>query len=261
MILYMKLIIYLILFILLLYYLDNKEKFASIDKYKEFNDTNEITQYDILNSDKIKSILEYKDLNNIQPNDMNGIDLYKNKYWIMNDKGFSDIYNYESAVTKEPSMAAAAPKEEPPKEEPPKEEPPKEVTKEAPKDIPKEAPKESLMDKIKEFEVNGKKYNLIGTASNEYYNQYFLVYEREVPAENVNKEFTPDDKFSNYFKEKDNMDELNNKLYEYILGKVNKDQPEVIYNIGARSKISTKDVVYFSLGTFQLGPLVVKPIA
>ena len=117
------------------------------------------------------------------------------------------------------------------------------------------------MDKIKEFEVNGKKYNLIGTASNEYYNQYFLIYEREVPAENVNKEFTPDDKFSNYFREKDNMDEVNNnKLYEYILGKVNKDQPEVIYNIGPRSKISSKDVVYFSLGTFQLGPLVVKPL-
>ena len=238
MILYMKLIIYLILFILLLYYLDNKEKFASTSIYKEFNDVNEVTQYDVLNSDKIKSILEYKDLNNVQPNDMNGIDMYKDKYWIMNDKGFSDIYNYESAVTKEPSIAAAAPKE-----------------------TPKETPKESLMDKIKEFEVNGKKYNLIGTASNEYYHQHFLVYEREVPADNVNKEFTPDDKFSNYFREKDNMDEINTKLYEYVLGKVNKDQPEVIYNIGPRSKISSNDVVYFSLGTFQLGPLVVKPIA
>lgn len=257
MILYMKLIIYLILFILLLHYLDRKERFSSTKSYKDFNNMNEVNQYDVLKSDKIKSILEYKDLNDIQPNDMNGIDLYKNKYWIMNNKGFSDIYNYESVVSKEPS----GPKDSGAKEAATKEAVTKEVATKEPATLVTAAPKMVLLDKIKSLEVKDKKYKLIGTASNEYYNQYFLLYEREVPVENVNKEFTPDDKFSNYFREKDNMDELKNQPFEYILGKVNKEEPEVIYTIGRRSKINVKDVVYFSLGTFQLGPLVVKPIA
>ena len=249
MILYMKLIIYLILFILLLYYLDNKEQFASTKMYKDFNDMNEVNQYEVLKSDKIKSILEYKDLNNIQPNDMDGIDMYKDKLWVIKNKGFSDIYNYESVVTKEVG-AKVAPVEAAPA-----------ATAAAATVAPTDAPKMVLLDKIKSLEVKDKKYKLIGTASNDYYNQYFLLYEREVPVENVNKEFTPDDKFSNYFREKDNMDELKNQAFEYILGKVNKEVPEVIYTIGRRSKINIKDVVYFSLGTFQLGPLVVKPFA
>jgi len=242
MILYMKLIIYLILFILLLYYLDNKEQFASTNVYQDFN---EVKQYDVLNSDKIKSILEYKDLNNIQPNDMDGVDMYKDKFWVIKNKGFSDIYNYESVVSKENGAAPTPEETAPPSTSAPV--------------VP--APKNVLLDKIKELEVKNKKYKLIGTASNDYYNQYFLLYEREVPPENVNKQFTPDDKFNNYFREKDNMDELKNKMYEYILGKVNKEEPEVVYTVGNRSKINIKDVVHFSLGTFQLGPLVVKPIA
>ena len=257
MILYMKLIIYLILFILLLYYLDNKEQFTSTKTYKDFNDMNEVNQYEVLKSDKIKSILEYKDLNNIQPNDMNGIDLYKDKYWIMNNKGFSDIYNYESVVSKEPS----GPKDGGAKDGAAKDGAAKDgVAKDGVAKDGAADPKMILLDKIKSLEVKDKKYKLIGTASNDYYNQYFLLYEREVPIENVNKEFTPDDKFSNYFREKDNMDELKNQPFEYILGKVNKEVPEVVYTIGRRSKINIKDVVYFSLGTFQLGPLIIKPI-
>lgn len=251
----MKLIIYLILFILLLHYLDNKEQFTSTKTYKDFNDMNEVNQYEVLKSDKIKSILEYKDLNNIQPNDMDGIDMYKDKLWVIKNKGFSDIYNYESVVTKEvgakvapveaaPAAATATP-----------------VAAIAATVVTTAAPKMVLLDKIKSLEVKDKKYKLIGTASNDYYNQYFLLYEREVPAVNVNKEFTPDDKFSNYFREKDNMDELNTKLYEYVLGKVKKDTPEVIHMIGPRNKINIKDVINLSLGTFQLGPLVIKPIA
>jgi hypothetical protein len=259
----MKLIIYLILFILLLYYLDNKEQFASTKTYKDFNNMNEVNQYDVLKSDKIKSILEYKDLNNIQPNDMDGIDMYKNKLWVIKDKGFSDIYNYESVVTKESGSKDGSSKDSGSKDGATKNAATEAATlvTVAPATSPTDAPKMVLLDKIKSLEIKDKKYKLIGTASNDYYNQYFLLYEREVPIENVNKEFTPDDKFSNYFREKDNMDELKNKAYEYILGKVNKEVPEVVYTIGRRSKINIKDVVYFSLGTFQLGPLIIKPIA
>lgn len=81
-----------------------------------------------------------------------------------------------------------------------------------------------------------KKFDYMGIAYNKYYTQYYIIYERYV--ENMN-----DDSF---------------KLFEYRLVKLNKDkQPEIVHQFGPRAKVNLEDVVYFSYGVFQLGPLLV----
>ena len=98
----------------------------------------------------------------------------------------------------------------------------------------------------KEMNYNNNKYLFLGMAYNEYYNQYYLLYEYEVQSD-----------ISNIL-EKEQMKYLNYKIYNYILVKINKSKPEIIHAIGPRTKININDVVYLSYGTFQLGPLVIK---
>jgi hypothetical protein len=51
---------------------------------------------------------------------------------------------------------------------------------------------------------------------------------------------------------------LKDKLYQYILVKIKNDKPKVIHAVGPRSKINFNDMIYFSLHSFQLGPLLIK---
>ena len=233
----MKLIIYLILFIMILYYLDNVETFSNTKKYHPFEFKNEVTQFDVLKSDKIKSILEYKDLNKVAPVDMIDMNMYGSLPWVVKPVMF-DIFNNDPPVEKQEG----------------KEEPKNEIKQEA----------TSLMDKIRVINMNNMEYTLLGTASNEYYNQYFLIYENIVQVQ-PSQPKTSDDKFNNYINERNDMNQ-HPRLYRYFLGKVNRNRQnteqtiEVIHNIGPRSKIELNDVINLSLGTFQLGPLVVKKI-
>jgi hypothetical protein len=78
-----------------------------------------------------------------------------------------------------------------------------------------------------------KKYRFKGLVANEFYKQYYILYEKE---------------YKNF-----NMDD---KLYRYILAKKNSDGNYVtIHEIPPRSKIEIGDSIYFSYGNFQLGPL------
>jgi hypothetical protein len=78
-----------------------------------------------------------------------------------------------------------------------------------------------------------KKYRFKGLVANEFYKQYYVLYEKE---------------YKNF-----NMDD---KLYRYILAKKNPEGNYVtVHEIPPRSKIEIGDSIYFSYGNFQLGPL------
>jgi hypothetical protein len=78
-----------------------------------------------------------------------------------------------------------------------------------------------------------KTYKFKGLVANEFYKQYYILYEKQ---------------YKNF-----NMDD---KLFRYILAKKNSDGDYVtIHEIPPRSKIEFGDSIYFSYGNFQLGPL------
>lgn len=76
-------------------------------------------------------------------------------------------------------------------------------------------------------------HNFKGLVANEFYKQYYVLYERE---------------YKNF-----NMDD---KLFRYILAKrISTDKYVTVHQIPPRSKIEIGDSIYFSYGNFQLGPL------
>lgn len=96
---------------------------------------------------------------------------------------------------------------------------------------------------------NNNTFKLLGVAYNEYYNQYFLLYEHVIKTNNYN----------NYLEE--NLNNLRTQVAEYVLAKIRgKSNIEIIHEVGPRNKINYNEVVYFSFGNFQLGPLVVRNV-
>lgn len=94
---------------------------------------------------------------------------------------------------------------------------------------------------------DNKNYNFMGLAYNEYYNQYYLLYENVIKSSTLELP-------------SDNLDYINYKVSEYILAKMNDDQLTISHIIGPRNKINYNDIVYFSFGNFQLGPLYIKKV-
>jgi hypothetical protein len=231
----MKLVIYLALFIFILYYLDNvSENFS--DKYHSFEIKNEVNQYDVLDTDKIRSILEYKNLDNVKPDDTKEMDIYKNISWEVKPIMF-DIFNNDPPINKQ------------------------EEIEESNSDQKSVQKSKNLMELIQLVKIDNMIYKLLGAAYNEYFNQYFLIYEIPMKENSVKLQNSNNDVFNNYMNEKDSMEKYQN-LYGYFLGKVNNKTKEVepIHKFGPRTKIEINDVIYLALGTFQLGPLTIKKI-
>ena len=117
---------------------------------------------------------------------------------------------------------------------------------------------------------NETKYNYFGIAYNEFYNQYYLLYETEFNENIYNKENTTfinsgDMQFNTVNVNPDVVDSKNSeyllsKLYQYILVKVDQkdNSTKIIHRVAPRSKININDIIYFSYGEFQIGPLVIK---
>jgi hypothetical protein len=89
-----------------------------------------------------------------------------------------------------------------------------------------------------------KTYKLVGVASNQYYNQYYLLYENEIKAKD-----TP---FL-----RNNFKYIKYNIYHYALVKIENGKQVVIHAFGPRSKIEINDIVNLSVGNFQLGPLLI----
>jgi hypothetical protein len=87
-------------------------------------------------------------------------------------------------------------------------------------------------------------YRLFGLAANEYYNQYYLIYEDDFRPETEGSFIT-------------------NKLYSYLLIKKEKDELKVVFRLQPRDKLTYGENVNFSYGngTQQINGLVVLPIS
>ena len=77
-------------------------------------------------------------------------------------------------------------------------------------------------------------YNYVGVLSNNHYNQEYLLYEKPY-------EFN------------DNMD---NKLFYYILVKIINKKYNIMYELPPRTKILPEEYIWASYGSFQIGPLL-----
>ncbi len=234
----MKLYIYIALFVILIVYVNSHsnyltEKFADT---KKINNLDAPNPYNLLKTDKVKPIL-------IEGNSelIPGYDNVNNdKYWKLKLQGFSDIYNYEDKGGLDIFLKANDIQNQLNLEFP--------QTKKEEKQIKiKDEHNKKMVSNIFEYKKN--KYNLVGTASNEYYSQYYYLYEFVVEQNNKDLNFEEELKYVN-----------NNRIYEYLLVKIHKNNPKVSHYVGPRNKININDVVYFSLGNFQLGPLVIKKL-
>jgi hypothetical protein len=80
-------------------------------------------------------------------------------------------------------------------------------------------------------------YTFTGLLNNQYYKQYYILYEKE-------------------YKEEPDMKNFKDKLYNYILAKKENNELKIIHNIPPRNRVKPGDNIYFSYGNLQLGPLV-----
>jgi hypothetical protein len=131
----------------------------------------------------------------------------------------------------------------------------------------------------KEVIDDNNKFNLLGIAYNVYYNMYYIIYEREFTDSTKleNKDFTEDENKKVEINENFNsiygdiyvkpplvpVNEtkfLINKIYEYVLVKMENKLPKIMHRVGPRKKINLNDIVYLSYGSFELGPLTIKEI-
>jgi hypothetical protein len=82
-------------------------------------------------------------------------------------------------------------------------------------------------------------YKYVGIISNKWYHQEYLLYEKELI----------DDVY-----EKDSHD----KLYSYLLINIIDNEYKIIYDLPPREKIIQGQQIWFSYGSFQVGPLILK---
>ena len=89
-------------------------------------------------------------------------------------------------------------------------------------------------DKIKsKIPLKFKEHKFKGLINNNWYRQYYILYEKEFDNQN-----------------------LKNKYYTYLLVKNIDGELTIIHKIPPRERIMYGDTIYFSYGNFQLGPLV-----
>jgi hypothetical protein len=190
--------------------------------------------------------------------DVNEANLYQEKYWELKPE-FSDIYNYEDqggldithALDKNPAVTVvfeSAPKYKPTKVQ----------------DIKLESAGNILpfFDKKKKTALNnfiipkkinddGVVYNLLGYATNDHYDQRYVIYESSEITDPTNLKNTIPTL-------NENMQWMKTKIMSYVLVTFNNDIINIIHRIAPRNKIEIGDVVYLSMGTFELGPLNIK---
>lgn len=92
----------------------------------------------------------------------------------------------------------------------------------------------NLTDMTLKIKLTYNGYNYVGLLSNSFYNQEYILYEKPYDKDN----------------------ELENKLYYYILVKIIDKKYTVMYDLPPRNKITLNEYVWASQGPFQIGPLL-----
>jgi hypothetical protein len=234
----MKKYIYIVLFAILLLYVNNHSKCLN-EKFtndKKINNIKAPNPFNILKTNKVKPFLIEGNSELVPAYDRKSYDVYSDKYWIIKKNGFSDIYNYEDQNILKPKLDEAKVETN-------------QVIQESTTIKQENNPvQEKISGPPKTYEYKKNIYNLIGTASNDYYSQYYYLYET-LTKQDVELDIEENLKYIKY-----------NQVYEYLLIKIRKNKVKISHYIGPRNKINMNDIVYFSLGNFQLGPLKIKPI-
>ncbi len=284
----MKLLIYIILFIVLLVYINNHSKKLTKEEFTNglFDDINRyqaVNPYDLID----KNILEPTPIGDshdfVVAYNENPTNTRELNNWILANSDYSDIYNgsdlggeqinntmglprskkfldkaMEKITTKKSSKSSGEiensfnprPVSERTLNRPVNERPIAEVHKQNTlREIIPEA--KAFGEKSLyplEIKNSGLKYHLLGYVYNTAYRQYYLIYEA------LNKQLNP----NLVLREK--LDNMDTQTFTYALVKIEKAKPVIKYIFGPRTKININDVVYLSQGPLQIGPLVVDNI-
>lgn len=270
----MKLIICVVILILLIVYYNNNskclnEKFTPFDNFISLFTPNDIK--------KAGPFFINGNMKGPEPNDPKMFNLYNDKYWVMKSNDFSDIFNNDntnicSAINVDPqfsNMIFGCDPSVKPDNIPSNTVTPYDLSKFTPAPTtpgpttqPGFLPSDPIAATIVaqplptgmktkfplEIADETTSYVLLGYAINEYYNQYYLIYETEVIDPSTNKEA------------KNNPSFMKVKLYKYALVRMKKNVPHIIHKVGVREKIKMGDFVYLSYGVFQLGPFRISKI-
>ena len=93
---------------------------------------------------------------------------------------------------------------------------------------------------------NNSKFNLIGTAINKIYNQEYKLYESKV-------------KQCKNLLIRENLDYLDNQIYNYIFVNLDNNKFSIQQEFGPRNKINIGDIIYLDLfnGSSYIGPYII----
>ena len=164
-----------------------------------------------------------KNINKVYDYDASN-NIYGNTYWEVKPAGFSDIFNYSDKGGEE-------------------------INKITDIFVNKDITDYILGSKLeKSLDYKNNEYSLLGLAENKSYRQFYFIYESKVNSSRTNTLINEELAYNSY------------QIYEYILVKYDGNEPKVVHHVGPRNKISVDDTVYLSLGTFELGPLIIKNI-
>ena len=247
----MKLLIYIILFIMLIY-LNNTSSSCPLAK-ENFTDTNNIiydgvNPYDLINRNISNYFTTQKAGENIIAYNNSNLN------WVLSNSDYSDIYNgydnggdeifstlnwpkpktlLDKTMLNLKNKTTSTPINEIHKQSI--------ITSELP-EIQEVLTKKKYPTQIKK---NNLEFNLLGFVYNTSYRQYYLLYET------INRQINT----NIVFKEK--LDNLDAQVFTYLLVQMENVKPIIKFIFGPRSKININDTVYFSQGPLQLGPLTV----
>lgn len=262
----MKLLIYIIIFAVLLIYINNHSKKLTKEEFSDglfdgINNYQAVNPYDLIDvnvlkpfpvSDSVDFVVAHNE-NPYNPNELNK--------WILSNSDYSDIFNGQDSGGNQINKTMELPK--------PKNFLDKTMVKisnpallQANEKPIAEAHKQQIMSEIMpeikpvldsglypiEIKNAGLKYNLLGYVYNTSYRQYYLLYEainRQINSNLVLRE---------------KLDNMDAQVFNYALVKIEKSVPVIKYIFGPRNKININDVVYLSQGPLQLGPLIVDNI-
>jgi len=100
-------------------------------------------------------------------------------------------------------------------------------------EIPTKVPVDLSKMKLK-VQLNFNGYNYVGLLNNNFYNQEYILYEKSYDKDN----------------------ELEDKLFYYILVKIIEGKYTIMYELQPRNKILPNEYIWASYGAFQIGPLI-----
>lgn len=262
----MKLLIYIILFVILLVYINNhskkltKEEFSN-GLFDDFNSYQAVNPYDIIDKEVFKPMPIGDSNDFVVPYNENPSNTTELNNWILSNSEYSDIFNGSDIGSNQIATTLGLPR---PKvfldkamqkistngKKPLNERPVGEVHKQniLAETIPEE--KSTIQASLYPLDIknSGLNYSLLGYVYNTAYRQYYLIYEA------VNKQINP----NLVLREK--LDNMDVQTFNYALVKIEKSKPVIKYIFGPRNKININDIVYLSQGPLQIGPLIVDNI-